>query len=1156
MNSFNSLQKSNKFILSVVEKLRSFSQLNIQSQWRYQTSELNVNDISTGGFFGWDIVRLNKKEHISWQKGRKVLWLKQKVIVQKYLHGCNLQDLSLRLSLVWWADSAQVYVNGKLVAQGDLFDFSPRVLLAQTAKPGDEFIVTLRLVSPAHDDGALVKSVLVYESDRESFPEPGFIADELAVLHHYLEAFAPEKLDALAAVLGEFDWETNHKGTVAGEQESKNELANSNKLFRLREKLLEWKLERPKLKIFLLGHAHLDMAWLWRVSETWRAAQNTFESVLKLQQDFSELIFCHSTPALYEWVEKNRPNLFGAIEQQVRAGRWENVGGMWIEPELNLISGESIARQLLYGQRYAAEKFGKISQVVWLPDSFGFCWSLPQFLINAGIEYFVTQKLRWNDTNKFDRGAFWWRSPDGSEIFSLMSAPIGEGIDPIKMIDYAIEWQTQTGLSDSLWLPGVGDHGGGPTRDMLEVADRWQKSPLFPELEFITAQRYIESCKNKISEYTKSSKNTAPEDIKSEDGKYQVSKGNYPVWNDELYLEFHRGCYTTHGDQKRWNRVCENLLYQAELFASLATISNGTKYPQAELEGAWKKLLFNQFHDILPGSSITEVYEDALPQWQETQEVASRILQESLKNLAAQIKINLSEAPYPHSLPVVVFNPLNWRRSEVVTVAGINPKQGQEWQVYDLTGEKVISQLGEDSTLLFLANDIPSIGYRVFWLCPVTVEVAKSLHKETYQEVFNPSQEQQKPNLPRFTLENEFLRAIIDQQSGNLLSIFDKTNGREVLGLEGGNQLQAFQDSGQYWDAWNIDPNYAEHQLPAMKLKSIQWVEKGAVQSRLRVVRVLGESEFCQDYILQPACPMLKIATTVNWQERQVMVKAAFPLNLEAGEATYEIPCAAIRRPTKPQTPQEKAKWEVPALRWADLTAKIGEEEDSCASPTENSPNQNYYGVSLINDCKYGYDAQPNQLRLTLLRSPNWPNSEADKGLHEFTYAIYPHQGNWEKAQTVKRGYELNIPLQLVRVDTELISENASIPTVGSFLSLSANNLILMALKQAEDSSQEWILRCYECHGETANFSLQNTLGLQLTGSVDLLEQPTRDCKLQNSQLEASQTKTSQTKTSQPKISQPKTFQIETSQLSFTQSHLTIQPWKIATFKVSADKSV
>lgn len=252
-------------------------------------------------------------------------------------------------------------------------------------------------------------------------------------------------------------------------------------------------------------------------------------------------------------MEEHRPDLFRVIQEAVAAGCWEVVGGLWVEPELNLIAGESIVRQLLYGQRYVQAKFGQLATVAWLPDTFGFCGTLPQFLVSAGIEFFVTQKLRWNDTTKFDYGAFWWRSPDGSEIFSVMSALIGEGIDPVKMAAYACEWQAQTGLQEALWLPGVGDHGGGPTRDMLETARRWQKSPLFPDLEFTTAEKYLQRIKT----------HSTP----------------LPTWNDELYLEFHRGCYTTHADQKRWNRLCENLLYQAELFATLASISQSVISP-------------------------------------------------------------------------------------------------------------------------------------------------------------------------------------------------------------------------------------------------------------------------------------------------------------------------------------------------------------------------------------------------------------------------------------------------------------------------------------------------------------------------------------------------------------------------------------------------
>ncbi|QKQ72165.1 alpha-mannosidase [Nostoc sp. TCL240-02] len=1066
-------QSHTKIISQAIEQLRSFCQVNLQSSWLYQESDLIITDIVATDLSHWQPVQLNAKEHIAWTGGKKVLWLVQRLVVPQDLQGYPLAGLSLRLALVWWADSAEIYVNGELVLKGDLFDCSPRVLLGQGVTPGEEFVVALRLESPGHCDGALVRSLLVYESTVDNNPDPGFVADELAVLQLYLEKFVPEKLDVLAAMVGEV---TNRRGAEDTEEE---ELVKS--FLSLRQNLIQSDILAPllqgdlKSKIYLLGHAHLDLAWLWPVSETWNAAQNTFESVLKLQADFPELIFCHSTPALYAWIEEHRPDLFQAIQAQVAAGRWEVVGGMWVEPELNLISGESIVRQLLYGQRYIQEKFGQFSTMVWVPDTFGFCATLPQFFANAGIEYFVTQKLRWNDTTKFDYGAFWWRSPDGSEVFSLMSAPIGESIDPVKMASYALEWQSQTGLSESLWLPGVGDHGGGPTRDMLETAQRWQKSPFFPDIEFTTAEKYLQQIVEtrfiaSVSNYDSPPASPSP---------------SFPIWNDELYLEFHRGCYTTHADQKRWNRRCENLLYEAELFATLATISCGVTYPKPKIEAAWKQVLFQQFHDILPGSSITQVYIDALPQWQQVEQVGTKILQESLLAIASHI--TLSEPPKPNSLPIFVFNSLNWQRSEVVSVA--LPTQ-EEWQIYDTSGKQLVSQLSEPSTLLFLATEIPPVGYRIFWLSPSSSS--------------SPSSPPSPSLLPDWILENEFLRVVIDPDTGDLSSVFDKTYQRELLS-GAGNQLQAFKDSGQYWDAWNIDPNYAQHPLPSTNLQSIQWLEQGPVQIRVRVVRQLGESEFCQDYILQAGSPLLKIATTVNWQENHVLVKAAFPLNIEADFATYEIPCGAIRRTTKPQTPAEEAKWEVPALRWADLTVETQE---------------GIHGVSLLNDCKYGYDSKPNQLRLTLLRSPNWPDSEADIGFHEFTYTLYPHAGSWQSAHTVRRGYELNIPLQVIlNPANENPPENPSLSAgkdgLGvSFLGLAAENLILMALKPSEDDPQQLILRCYECHGETAELSLQSNLGLNLGDTVDLLERSS------------------------------------TTEFSSGQQLLTIQPWKIASFKV------
>ncbi len=548
------------------------------------------------------------------------------------------------------------------------------------------------------------------------------------------------------------------------------------------------------------------------------------------------------------------------------------------------------------------------------------------------------------------------------------------------------------------------------------------------------------------------------------------------------------------------------------MFASLATLTAGATYPKTELEAAWKKALFNQFHDILPGTSITQVFLEANQAWQEVAQVASKILNAAMEAIATQI--SLPPPPHPNALPILVFNPLNWQRSEVVAIPLPAPEANlpnlePSWQVYDYNGQPLVTQLSKQtlntnpSALLFIARDIPSVGYRLFWLSPENSQNPNSIvfpseseliwaHLSHYE--YSIAQKNQIASR-NWHLENEFLRVTVDPETGNLSSTYDKIHQREILAATGGNQLQAFKDSGQYWDAWNIDPNYEQHPLPAPELKSIEWIDDGPIEQRLRVVRQIGQSQFCQDYILQIGSPVLKISTTVDWQERGVMVKAAFPLNLEAESATYEIACGAISRPTQPQTPRDKAKWEVPALRWADLT-EINNRQDNYQLPITNYQLP-IYGVSLLNDCKYGYDSKPNQLRLTLLRSASWPDPEADRGYHEFTYAIYPHTHSWQSAHTVRRGYELNQPLQVRILPPSREAVDKSLPPVGCFLELGAENLILMALKQSEDNAEQWILRCYECHGAAAELSLQGEGGLAIAQMVDLLE---RDLPLPNPQ--------------------------------------------------------
>src|SRR6476469_2664509 len=641
-----SVSPASNNISATVEKLRRLSQVEVQSGWRYCDSDSAVSSVN---ICNRPVAELNGKGHIAWPSGKQVLYLGQQLVIPDNLHGYPVVGLRLLLGLTWWAEDAQIFVNGELVGQGDLFDFADRVLLSSSANPGDEFLVILRLVSPGHDSGALVRSICLYEAADSCCFDPGFVAAELEILQNSLSqnlesinsqylstetiANRPrfvkgetlqseidlamnlidwsavcdrEKFDGSLSVLrhnllgylrafsGDLDEGTAEgaEGAEGGRREEVSEVGESGNATSI------YIGESGDLtsiytgKIYLVGHAHLDLAWLWPVPETWEAAKRTFESVLKLQSEFPDLIFCHSTPALYAWMEEHRPDLFAAIKKQVAAGCWEVVGGMWVEPDLNLISAESMVRQVFYGQRYAKEKFGELMRVAWLPDTFGFGWQLPQILRQGGVDYFVTQKLRWNDTTEFPYGAFWWEGLDGTKIFSMMSPPIGESIEAVKMASYAFDWQVKTGLQDALWLPGVGDHGGGPTRDMLEVAKRWKMSPFFPKLEFAKAVDYLSLIESQFLPAVGESSQES--DVAESDNQEilrarelsnlsEVSAASpaisqlktLPVWKDELYLEFHRGCYTTRADQKRQNRRCEELLYQAELLSSLATICTG-----------------------------------------------------------------------------------------------------------------------------------------------------------------------------------------------------------------------------------------------------------------------------------------------------------------------------------------------------------------------------------------------------------------------------------------------------------------------------------------------------------------------------------------------------------------------------------------------------
>ena len=498
--------------------------------------------------------------------------------------GQRSSSETIRLALRWWAEAAEVRINGSTIHQGDLFDTACRWSLPKSFGPGESLELELFLRSPRHDDGALMQALLEREPDHPSDPEGLLLASQLRLLQQDLPA-GDQALEALLQA----------------------DPSNSAVVDNLRQWLRQHR--RPP-GLMLLAHAHLDLAWLWPVADTWQAAERTFRSVLGLMQRHPELHFGHSTPALYAWLQQHRPTLFAEIHQAMQQGRWEPLNGPWVETDCTLVASASLLRQFQEGQAYSQQQLpGWEHALAWLPDSFGFSSGVPAICRASGVRWFCTHKLFWNSTNPFPHRVFRWRHSSGDEVLALMSAPIGTGGDPLAMAAYSQQWQQSTGIPQGLWLPGVGDHGGGPSQEMLEQLQLWQKQPLSAPAEFGTVRSYL----NELEEHQR----------------------QLPLWRDELYLELHRGCATSRPDQKRHNRTLERLLLEADLAQALSG-------QQPNGQEQWRTLLFQQFHDILPGTSVPEVFEQAEPQWRQARRLSRQRRDQALSTL-----LPLASKPQP-----------------------------------------------------------------------------------------------------------------------------------------------------------------------------------------------------------------------------------------------------------------------------------------------------------------------------------------------------------------------------------------------------------------------------------------------------------------------------------------------------------------------------
>ena len=781
-----------------------------------------------------------------------------------------------------------------------------------------------------------------------------------------------------------------------------------------------------KVVVDAIGHAHIDVAWLWQISHTKEKCARTFSTADKFMDIYPDYRFIQSQPQLYAYMKEEYPQLYEKIKKRIKQGMWEAEGGMWVEADCNLISGESMVRQFLVGKAFFMEEFGVDSKVLWLPDVFGYSAAMPQILQKCGVPYFMTTKISWNQFNDVPVDTFYLKGIDGSRVLThfvttpdvrnpnyghnrvLIYKKTYNGFLAPWPVKTAWDNYKQKAINSEIMVSfGFGDGGGGPTTEMLEMADRLKDFPAMPKVRQLFARQFFENIEANL------------------EGK------DVPEWWGELYLEYHRGTYTSQAKNKKFNRQCEFLYLNTETF-SVANMLLGGQYPAARLDKNWKEILLNQFHDIIPGSSIAAVYEDSTKSYSQILAEGQDMLDTALDDICNQIDVP-KEA-------VVVFNPNSLSREGLArfkggaSVRSVESADGRRVPVQHLDGEGV-----------FYAEGLPQKGYKLFDTSNLEVEAPNEL------------------TITKNLMENRFFSIKLDE-NGIITSIWDKSAHREVLAGRG-NVLQAFEDKPMNFDAWDIDIYYTEKMWEISDVESLEIFAIGPVLGGLRIKRRFMDSTISQDIIIYADSPVIDFATQIDWKQQEILLKAAFPVDINADRATYEIQYGSVERPTHKNTSWDVAKFEVCAHKWVDLS-------------------EGDYGVSLLNDCKYGHDIRGNQMRITLLKSAVYPDPNADKEKHAFTYSLYPHKGNHSTAQTPARAYGLNNPL----IAAIAAPRKGALPAELSLVSVDSDNLIIEVVKKAEKENAV-IVRLYEWTNTRGRAALTFALAPKQAYECDMLEQ-------------------------------------------------------------------
>lgn len=770
-----------------------------------------------------------------------------------------------------------------------------------------------------------------------------------------------------------------------------------------------------------VGHTHIDMAWLWRLKHTHEKASRSFSTVLRMMEMFPEYVFLQTQPQIYQYIKEDFPEIYQGIKEKIKEGRWEADGAMWVEADCNLTSGESLTRQILLGGKFIKDEFGKDVQYVWLPDVFGYSWALPQILKKSGIDMFMTTKISWNQYNRMPHDTFKWKGMDGTEIlthFITTPEPWNEpgswfytynGLLTAKTVKGVWEAYSEKEMNQDLLISyGYGDGGGGVNRDLLERRRRLDKMPGLPSLKTGRAADYFAGLKEKV-------KNTS----------HYVH-----TWDGELYLEYHRGTYTSQGYNKRMNRKMELLYRRAEWLTAMQGIfaEDMKQAEQDTLRDGWHLILTNQFHDIIPGSSIHDVYEDCHKDYAKIESIADCVEREFETNVVEE-----KEDTY------TVFYASGWSLDELAEIP-----ETRKGTFTDETGRELSAQRGENVTYVQV-KDLPSMGYRRIFFTPGTGKEENSSFSVSGREIETP------------------FYSISLNAYGQMERLYDKTFDREVLpkGTRA-NVLQMFEDKPIDNDAWDIDIFYQEKMREITDLSTFEVTECGALRMVIHMEWKYMNSTICQDMLLYRDDRRIDFKTYVDYHERQQLLKAAFPVDIRSTYATYDIQYGNVRRPNHWNTSWDQARFETVAHRFADLSERN-------------------YGVSLLNDCKYGYDIKDNLMRISLVRSGLQPDHLQDQGEHYFTYSLLPHGGDFVEGKTVQSAYQLNNPAKVVKGACKLGFD-------GMF-TLDNDAVEVDAVKRAEDQDA-LIIRFHEYTGSRQKVTLTPGFAYKSWTESDLRERP------------------------------------------------------------------